>query len=701
MESISLSENFHLCQDSQGNPLEFPSLPAEWSLLAVCLESKRLVRLTIFPDSESWAELQKQSFAERTSMVAGLVGTTTPRVLRWGLVDGMAFYTTLVDVSETLANYLGRTGGLPSSLAVQFVSPLVNTFVELQSTPRLLRGLSLKNLQVVAEDATFLPKRLQITQLGLPSKDRGRALDDGTEDQLARELLHLLYLCLTGQSATSGNGPVPDGLALLGRCPNLLKLVRIAFGYDQGLLTLEAVQAGMAEGERVVGVLNENASISPVLPRLAQLAFGDNWRWPFPKQFQERPAIAGGAGLYSYGAQDVDSKREVWLHPLPGPRLVPKGLVQAVPPSLRGMKSADVPHLLLPSAHWTGDAFDFSVENRLPGVSLLEWLNAGKTASLNEVTRLLRSVQSGLQEAETAGIALPGLHPGNIFLHCLGATAAALPPLADCDVKLRVVANLQTLVEPWYRANPRQCGAGAIGAAFVMLAKELLAHVTDVPAGLRSPVQQWAKAAATGNASAAVPSPADVISSFEANFTKLAPAKPLVTAVKVESVPATPALEIFREVAPTPIAAPPVVPVVHMAAVAPVAAIVEEKSMPAAVEAVEPVLAPLVLPALDVAPFPVQSVLPEKPVEAAPVTFADVLPPLETKVSVKVSDFAPPPTPDLIPTLPEAPVAQFYPAATEDAVEDGVPKLRVDLSRLTTSDSLFTSRSRTITIRNK
>ncbi len=557
MESIQLTSNFFLCQDSHGEPLEFPTLPDEWALLAYDIKQHRLVCLIIFPESEQWSELQHQSFVERAAMASEMKNGNTPRILRWGRVDGMAFYTTPMFVSEGLVSYMGRLGPMSGVTALKLVLPLAATLSELQATPRLLRGLNLRHLQVIAGRGSLQPDRLQVTQLGLGSKDRGRVLDDGTEDQLARELLGIFYYCLTAQTASSGHGPVPNGIQLLGRCPQLLQCMRIALGFDHGQLALDSVLATLREGDRISGVLNDSQAPGPVMPKLMQVSFGDAWKWPFPRQFQDKPQHQRGAGLYSYAALDMDARRDVWLHPLPGARILPQEHFEGISPAIRKMKSANVPHLLLPLSNWKGETFDFAVEAHLTGLTLEEWMLTGTTATVEEIARLLREIHSSMEEAASHGLTLSCLHPANIVLHCLGARPATTPPLADCNVRMRVSKNLQTVVEPWYGCHKGNAGPAE---AFAMLAHDLSLTVGGTLSGaIRVPLTNWAKGVlSTGKG----PNPEEILSLFELHLPNLPKRTPVVAVpvlpavlppvVAVSALPLEAPVAIIPEVTPEP-----------------------------------------------------------------------------------------------------------------------------------------------------
>jgi hypothetical protein len=681
MKTIDLQTNFFVCQTATGQPIELGGPSDEMAVLAYSYGMERWVRLTLYTESAAWSAMQQQNFGERAAMLAENRIGALPQVLEYGTVDGIAYYSSPVAIAEPLENYVGRQSGLPAGLALGLIRTLTQNLLDLRRIPRLFRAVSLQNLQLVAGSQAE-PERLQMAQMSLPGA-RSRVLDDGFESSISRTVVHLLYLCLTGQSAASGKGPVPELIPLLDRTPSLLAMMRQGLGFAAGEVDLAALEAALEAAQRQLPTLNQPSAPSAlVLPRLRELIFGAGVRWPFPSQFTERHGKFSGAGHFSYAAVDAASRQGVLLHPIPGKRFAPRTHFRSVPEGVAEVDADTAPNLLLPASCWNGADFDFIVEARRPGLSLAEWLRLDLPLSLLQMRRLFQGLQAAEKQCRQAGIPITGLHTSDIFLHCLGADGTMVPPLEDCDVQLRVCPTLRTLIQPGMSADTRVHlpeGVSRFQAdtvyLFDLLVKASSRHQT-LPLDLTRQAAEWRVALGGSSSSAALPSLSQLITCLQTQ--------------EGRSIP---------KVIETPIPLSPASPVIFTAPDL-------QEPLSATAPGPEPVLIPEVIFQEIPEPKPPTSPIPAEAPVIAPGSMVACLtqtcPPdhhaIDARGEFLNNEMRLPPV--------ESPRFEM-PTDAPEHIDDGsvpltadVPTLRIDLARLNTGDSLF-SGPRTITIRNK
>lgn len=770
MKDYLLSENFFLCQDPAGNPLEVTSGPGEIVCIAYDYKSTQLVELHLFTNSENWTGGQFQEVFERLLLLAGVNDGSVPRVLRFGRVDGMAFYTTALEEGEGLVDYVRRVGPLPERAVLGLLGGVVAKLLSLQEWPRLFRACTLDGASLIHAPQGLKERPLiQIRNFGLLSAEI-RADEAVAEHHLTGEIASLVYLMLTGFVNPQRGGPELEAVRLLDHSAALRQLVESKFDQDLRQLTLaEAARALDAARPFVSPGQHDSLDLPPFdTGWMHQIFGGANVDLLYPVQFEPRGTPPTRVPeMLSRVAVDRASKRTVFLLPLPGNNILPRPAFVPVPSGLDAIPPESATHLCFPHTTWSSETFSFHVENPRYGFTLKSLTQQRDPLSPYELLHVLREIHAGLEEAQSLNLEIPSLNT-HAIRGIFGAASQQTPlrqwaamPILEWPphrFQVSVHATLGSLTSPWpVGAGPDRPESDRLADAFVLLALELLGGV-DSPdaAGLPAPLVNLLQSqAATVRKKEPVLSPSAFVKALD------------------EALAASPDFTSPAQTIPNPQVMEPAAPPKEAPAVLAVAATIavesppeienvepltlKEETPPAPVDFLEPLPVKLDEPqqskveplpaATDVAPPPAEEVpIPAKPAplfteKTAPDNIAEPISEPSGTDSSADAQIAPFPSEALefnetvtivimeSPLVEETSPLESAPAETisvrlaepsesatevlsileetEDAFlnsgdeDSGVPMLNIDLDRLTTADTLFSRRARTITIRNK
>lgn len=451
---------YHLCQTAEGHPVEFHAPTAEVACLAFDGQRGQLVELHVLARSDGWGAAQVQSFQERINLLRGVNSAVVPRLLDAGILEGLAYYSSTLEPGESASTYVGRLGALPEAIAVQLCYSLCLQLIALQQFPRIFRHCSLKNLLLLGAESTVGVPLLQLRDLGLCEGER-RGVDDAAEERLARELGELVYLLLTGHESGHGNGPVPDCVFLLERCPDLRAFVKAALGFGGGV-GRGSLAAGMLALRRAAELFSASAASAalpspPLIPWRRVLFEREHFQSLLPAQFSVRRGGFPEVEPLSCRVVEGTARKSFLLHPLPAERIVPVGPCRRVPEQIAKVDREAHPNLLFPHSTWSGPQLTFLLENGANSFSLNQLLEIRKSLPPKEAAQLLRDVLAGLQQSERSGIPLPGLHPVDALVVFSDEPEEAalrvrmrqaVEDWPSFIVKIRVHTTCRTLVEP-------------------------------------------------------------------------------------------------------------------------------------------------------------------------------------------------------------------------------------------------------------
>ena len=764
MKNYLLSENFFLCQDTAGNPLEVTSGPGEIVCIAYDYKATQLVELHLFSSSDTWTSGQFQEIFERLLLLAGVNDGSVPRVLRFGRVDGLAFYTTALEEGEGLVEYVRRVGPLPERGVLALLNMVVAKLLSLQEWPRLFRACSLDGAGLIHAPHGMKERPvIQIRNFGLSSAEI-RGDEAVAEHLLAGEVASLVYLMLTGFVNPQRGGPELEAVRLLDHSAALRQFVEAKFNNELRQLTLnEAARALEAARPFVSPSQAESADLPAFDPSWVHQIFGGaKVDLLYPVQFEPQGSVPIRVGeMHSRIAMDRSSKRSVFLLPLPGKNVLPRPEFVPVPPGLDAIPPEAATHLCFPHATWSSDSFCFHVENPRYGFTLKSLTQQRSPLSPQELLHVLREIHSGLDQAQALDLKLPSLNT-HAIRGIFGAASdqAPLEQWAAMSIlewpphrfQVSVHATLGSLTCPWpVGAGPDRPESGRLADAFVLLALELLGGVenldnADLP---ESFVHLLRSQATLVRKKDPVLAPGALVKAMEEALAAPASQSPSHASPPVQELVPEETLESLQE-------PPTIVETVAIAAEPPIE-LQPQEEIPSAVEetacdpgdvadspaAIVDEISEIFLESPAAEPSPVsEACVPSSP---APL-FTEIALPENTATlpvadSIPDTEIAPFPTAALepeeiitvvlmeMPSPEQARTKESGPAEhmgtrnalptqsipevlsildeTADAFQygsdedNGVPMMNIDLDRLTTADTLFSRRARTITIRNK
>lgn len=147
--SITEFAQYSFVRDARGNVITLPSQGMDEKILLV-LDCERwgLARLHIFEGAAARAD-KLEAFQADLGLVAGIRNHHLSRLISWGRDAEELFYADEMQDGEPLPAYLGRAGGVPVTVACEWVAQFLDFFESIGPLPPSLVRFSTLNFEVV------------------------------------------------------------------------------------------------------------------------------------------------------------------------------------------------------------------------------------------------------------------------------------------------------------------------------------------------------------------------------------------------------------------------------------------------------------------------------------------------------------------------------------------------------------------------
>ena len=209
-----------ICQGADGAPITFKGVPNEMLCLAYDPETLGLVELHILPESEDFAPETQRSFTERAWMASSLHSPCCTKILDVGDSGGLHYYTSEVSDGEAITSFVKRNGPLDTSLTLALTIQLTDAIFQMQSKARLLQGLNLGRLRVVATKDSHLA--LQMADCSLACEEKQEAVKIKPRKMIS-DIAQIFYYLLTASPYHPKGGD--DQLSDLDTLPTNVKFI--------------------------------------------------------------------------------------------------------------------------------------------------------------------------------------------------------------------------------------------------------------------------------------------------------------------------------------------------------------------------------------------------------------------------------------------------------------------------------------------
>jgi hypothetical protein len=146
---ISEFAQYRFVRDRRGNVISLPSYGIDERILLV-LDCERwgLARLHIFEGAAARTD-KLEAFQEELARIAAFRNDCVSRLISWGRDSEELFYADEMRDGEPLPGYLGRTGGVPFSVAAEWVLGFLEFFQSLDVLPTSMERFTTVNFKVV------------------------------------------------------------------------------------------------------------------------------------------------------------------------------------------------------------------------------------------------------------------------------------------------------------------------------------------------------------------------------------------------------------------------------------------------------------------------------------------------------------------------------------------------------------------------
>lgn len=479
-----------------GEPVELVRSPDEVVFLAFDASIKRLVELHILRSGKTLDSVAKKSAFDRARLASELHGPGFMRILDVGEDQGLVYYTSNLNDGEFISDYILRRGPLQPSIVFTLVFQLLDDLLQLRGYRRVITQMRLDRVVMTTLEDTFL--QLRIYDYGLSSNEE----ENQDSSRQVIEICELMFLMLTGKKFA---GDSPDRYPSLTSLPMSLRTTMRAALTDPANcpISIDRLRDDVREA---IGALVSNIQarnprkqlvvIAALQPRSqlqdmllenvpVETILGNRFRVEGEEDNRRHP--------FSIPCFNVKNDQPVTVHLLPPSRIVDKTQYEAVPLQMWRFNADKHPNILRSLSLWESPDWTFLTEEREPGFALSRLLAERISLNPQEVSVLLRQVQSGLEQAVECGVQRLDLHPSNIMLR-VGKGGAlvnreldrlmqkrldAWPPF---QVKLRAHLTMRNLYEPPLVDKPEHGEHGEVhladrdyrSRAFVALAAYLL-----------------------------------------------------------------------------------------------------------------------------------------------------------------------------------------------------------------------------------
>ncbi|NOX98247.1 MAG: hypothetical protein GXP30_00675 [Verrucomicrobia bacterium] len=422
-----------ICQGSDGAPVTFKGVPNEMLCLAYDPETLGLVELHILPESEDYAPEAQRSFTERAWMASGLHSPCCCKILDVGNSGGLHYYTTEVGDGEAITSFVKRNGPLDTALTLALTIQLTDAIFQMQSKARLLQGLNLGRLQVVATKDSYLA--LQMADCSLASAEKQETFRIKPRKMIS-DIAQIFYYLLTASPYHPKGGD--DQLSDLDNVPTNVKFIlkhTLDPASENGPSSLADFRKELRDAYSAVSSkISTSTRFQPppvpkrLLPafRLQQKLFSKlNVKKEFENQYEITEGSEDEFRIYTETAEFLqgDSPVETSIQVLPRSHIWPDMDCKRLEENLAKIDPERHPYLLPVREIRETDQAILIVEEPTVGFSLPDILTLRdyKLEPIESII-LLNYIRHAINQARENRIPLLGLSIYSVQIHFLNAT---------------------------------------------------------------------------------------------------------------------------------------------------------------------------------------------------------------------------------------------------------------------------------------